>query len=163
MGSEYSPRKRHYDITMSKRTRKPSNIIDLEEADENPTGIESQEKQEGGVVHRVEEDSFPTKADVGDQENNPTRLELKQLIKGNEKEGSKEHKNNRSSLGQRLTKEEKQLQVVKKQQQGMSIQGVKLKGMVIRYAKVLGHLIKGKAKPDHDHPSKKKFLRLTLR
>jgi len=49
----------------------------------------------------------------------------------------------RSSLGQHFTEEEKQLQLVTKQQQE-GVRGLKLKRMVSRYAKVLSHLIKVK-------------------
>ncbi|KAJ9158672.1 hypothetical protein P3X46_024236 [Hevea brasiliensis] len=132
MGSECNPTSKHrYDITMSKRTRKPFN---LPEAKVNDHTRSSQEKDQAG--------------------DSSQRRSLKQLMingniniegtnnKGNPSDESKSKL--RSSLGQHFSDEEKQqLQLVTKQKQEI-MQGAKLKGMMGRYVKVLSHLIKAK-------------------
>lgn len=144
MGSESSdpsPRKRHFDITMSKRTRKqPLNFELVEDSYHIPLKVKDASDEQG-------------KGEVdGGQENiNIDHKSLKQLIiNGNENlskvntaTGEESRGGSRNSLGEHFTEEEKQLQhqLVNKQQQN-SMQGVKLKGMVNRYVKVLSHLIK---------------------
>lgn len=114
--------KHHYDISMSKRTRRPSKVQD---ADQNSTtASDTDAPVKGG-------ESSPSTVLVGEAEESDRKKSLKQLIKS------------RSSLGQHFTEEEKQLQLVTKQQQE-GVQGLKLKRMVIRYAKVLSHLMKAK-------------------
>ena len=106
---------------MSKRTRRPS----VQDADQNY----STTARDIAPVKRGE--SSPSTVLAGEAEESDRKMSLKQLIKS------------RSSLGQHFTEEEKQLQLVTKQQQE-GVQGLKLKRMVIRYAKVLSHLIKAK-------------------
>lgn len=127
MGSGCNESKHHYDISMSKRTRRPSKVQD---ADQNSsTGSPGNDAPVKAVVDEGDESSPSI---VGDAEEKYDRKKsLKQLIKS------------RSSLGQHFTEEEKQLQLVTKQQQE-GVQGLKLKRMVSRYAKVLSHLIKVK-------------------
>ncbi|KAF3964666.1 hypothetical protein CMV_011076 [Castanea mollissima] len=78
------------------------------------------------------------------------RKSLKQLIKS------------RNSLSQHFTAEEKQLQIVPKQQkeEGVHDDGVKLKKMVSRYAKFLSRLIKVKRDLPKGGESRKKPLLL---
>ena len=92
------------------------------------------------------------------------RKSLKQLIDGDEMKASDEACRVKSSLGEHLVvegeegkgKEEKlQLQIVGVQHQK---EGLKLKKMVSRYAKVLGHLIK----KNKDNSKKKPTLMLKL-
>jgi hypothetical protein len=117
MGSDCNPSKHHYDITMSKRTRRPIKV-----QDSSQISTPSPPRKEKEVVDEGDDQSSHS-------EDND-RKSLKQLI------------NSRSSLGQHFTAEEKQLQIVtKKQQEG--VQGLKLKKLVSRYAKVLSHMIKG--------------------
>lgn len=126
MGSGCNESKHHYDITMSKRTRKPSKVQD---ADQNSTTVSPGNDGPVKAVVREGDESSPSR--VGEAGENDRKKSLKQLIKS------------RSSLGQHFTEEEKQLQLVTKQQQE-GVQGLKLKRMVSRYAKVLSHLIKAK-------------------
>lgn len=130
MGSECNPTKPRFDITMSRRTRKP--VLNLDD----PTSS----------VDEVEE--------INDQKS------LKQLMNGDEtsKKKNGDESKSRNSLGEHFTEEEKQLQLVKLQQQ----KGVKLKGMVNRYVKVLSHLIKVKRNPRTVGSTKKPLLRLKV-
>ncbi|KAJ4711719.1 Protein phosphatase Slingshot 1 like [Melia azedarach] len=137
-----NPSKHRYDITMSKRTRKPLNLEDSYY--NNPL---------------KGEESYSTKVGEGKEED---RKSLKQLINGNEKSkvNTDEESRGKNSLGEHFTEEEKQLQLVKTQQQN-SVEGVKLKGMVNRYVKVLSHLIKMKRDP-RIGSRKKHVLQLTM-
>ncbi|XP_039004554.1 uncharacterized protein LOC120131693 [Hibiscus syriacus] len=122
-GSECNRSKPHFDITLSKRTRKPLN-------------------------------NQPQQPNTNDKESeNEDRRSLKQLINGDEANGGT------ASLGRHFSEEEQQLQLVKKNQQ-YNNDGVKLKGMMSRYAKVLSHLIKVKRGPGLGS-KKKHLLRLT--
>ncbi|KAM6549804.1 hypothetical protein CsatB_021480 [Cannabis sativa] len=121
--------KRHYDISMSRRTRRPFQVRDVK-------GMISPNSGGGGGGEGEEND----------------RKSLKQLIDGDEKkvghEGD-EGGRGKSSLGEHLVMEggeregqeenKMQLQIVGVQNQN---DGMNLKKMVSRYAKVLGHLIK---------------------
>ncbi|KAJ0095538.1 hypothetical protein Patl1_17310 [Pistacia atlantica] len=82
------------------------------------------------------------------------------MINGDEtsKKKNGEESKSRNSLGEHFTEEEKQLQLVKLQQQ----KGEKLKGMVNRYVKVLSHLIKVKRDPRSIGSTKKPLLRLKV-
>ncbi|PPD74923.1 hypothetical protein GOBAR_DD28145 [Gossypium barbadense] len=124
--------KRHYDITMSKRTRKPLNLQEANRQSQN---------------HSSERDIIPLKsiAHILDQSSprkgkheGGDRKSLKQLIKGDENSNSKE------MMGHHFTEEEKQLQLVTKHQHD---NGLKLKEIMSRYAKVLRHLVKVKREP----------------
>ncbi|KAE8688800.1 VPS54 isoform 1 [Hibiscus syriacus] len=122
-GSECNQNKPHYDITLSKRTRKPPS-------------------------------SHPQQPNTNDKESeNEDRKSLKQLINGDETGGGT------TSLGRHFSEEEQQLQLVKKNHQ-YNNNGVKLKGMMSRYAKVLSHLVKVKRDPGLGS-KKKHLLRLT--
>ncbi|KAJ7949074.1 ubiquitin-conjugating enzyme E2 S isoform X1 [Quillaja saponaria] len=150
MGSECNPIKRHYDVTMSKRTRKPPHLND--------------------PFEKLTPLSDPTKnvplGNLLDEEvdENDHHKSLKQLINGDEEqkvdvgEGSK----GRNSLGQHFNEEEKHLQLVSKQQEE-NLQGIKLKKLMRRYAKVLSHLIKIKRdKHNIGESRKKRVLQLTM-
>ncbi|XVF23094.1 hypothetical protein REPUB_Repub13aG0008400 [Reevesia pubescens] len=158
MGSECNPSKRHYDITMSKRTRKPLNLQEANYHQNNHTIASSK-------WDIMFDQRSPRKGDHEEEESD--RKSLKQLINGvdeNTKEMSSSEEMNRSgcrnstSLSHHFTEEEKQLQLVKKQQQDNGV--IKLKGMMSRYAKVLSHLVKVKREPRIG--SRKKLLRLTM-
>ncbi|XP_011659480.2 uncharacterized protein LOC105436185 [Cucumis sativus] len=139
MGSESISHKQHYDISMSKRTRKPAKIQD-------------------------ELQILPTNDDdliiigKGDQsEINNDHKSLKQLISGEGKAEIRSDEGNRerNSLGQHFSKEEiNNLQIVKKQHQD-GLQGVKLKKVV---GKFLRNLIKGGG-DHHQHQLMKKPIR----
>lgn len=154
MGSECNLHKRHYDITMSKRTRnKPLYVA-----------RDANYQKDIIIVQKAGDDLNPSTGFVaaGDQNGHKS---LKQLINGDNgikamaksctthDEGSR----GRSSLGQHFTEEEKNLQLVRTQQKE-GLQGKKLKKIVSRYANVLSHLIKVK----RDTSQKKPILRLTM-
>ncbi|KAL5762843.1 hypothetical protein ACOSP7_019107 [Xanthoceras sorbifolium] len=175
MGSECNPSKRRYDISMSKRTRKPLN---MEYSYGNRTMEMGSSKRETpddlkGVVddevdQEEEEEENDLKgvddAEVDQIEEENDHKSLKQLINSDEKSKVKtsEESRGRNSLGEHFTKEEKQLQLVKTQQQKGVQKGVKFKGMVNRYVKVLSHLIKVKRDPHTIASRKKPLLRLTI-
>ncbi|GMN64134.1 hypothetical protein TIFTF001_033224 [Ficus carica] len=132
--------KQHYDITMSRRTRRPQKVRD---ENENPSPPR-------GVAHEGEEND---------------RKSLKELIDGDGKakavSGGDEDVKGRSSLGQRLTEGEKQLQLVGVQQRD-GLNGLKLKKLVSRYAKVLGYLMKKNRDPSLRDSKKKPIPKFTL-
>ncbi|KAL6326985.1 hypothetical protein AAG906_012669 [Vitis piasezkii] len=139
--------KRHYDITMSRRTRK---ALNLEES--------KKEIPLKGDGHEGEKRNTTEK---GGEHDNDHKKSLKQLIHGdgNVKVILGEENKCRSSLGQHFT-EDKQLQLVVKQQEEVMV-GVKPKGSVSHYIKVLSHLIK--VKQDSRLPSRKKpIIALTM-
>ncbi|XP_028086117.1 histone H3.v1-like [Camellia sinensis] len=127
MGSEYNPSKPpHYDINLSKRTRKPLNLH--MEADQSPekTSSFSPEKEnpkksdgvneEEGEGEEKEEEEEEEEKSIKDQ--NDHHKSLKQLIKG------------RSPLGQHFTEEkqqQQQLQMVVKQQHDEDLDGSSMK------------------------------------
>ncbi|MBA0753798.1 hypothetical protein Gogos_021875 [Gossypium gossypioides] len=143
MGSECNQSKPRYDITMSKRTRKANAIAheDLNHSNSTFAGSYISEPRKRDDEQEEEKES-----------ENEDRKSLKQLINGDETAST-------SSLGRRFSEEEEQrLQLVKKQQHYGN--GVKLKGMMSRYAKVLSHLVKVKREPSLGS-KKKQLLRLT--
>lgn len=135
MGSECNclPQTPHYDIKMSKRTRKPLNLEG--EANQWATNSCSYEGKGTQEEEENEEDKRSKRSD--EEQENDHKKSLKQLIEG------------RSSLGKHFTEEEKQLQVVVKQHEE-NLDGLKLGKM----ARFLSSLIKLKRK--------KKVLRLTM-
>ena len=144
-----NPGKRHYDITMSRRTRKPLN---LEESKK-----EILLKGDGHDGEKRNNSETGGGGGGGDHENDHKRS-LKQLIQGdgNVKVILGEGNKCRSSLGQHFTEDKQQLQLVVKQQDKEKevMVGVKPKGSVSHYIKVLSHLIK--AKHDSRAASRKK-------
>ncbi|XP_019455309.1 PREDICTED: uncharacterized protein LOC109356443 [Lupinus angustifolius] len=156
MEVQSSPIKRNYDITMSRRTRKQS--LQVQASNEKPPPI----PMETRVLPELKED-----------QNENVHKSLKKLTIGDEKdaiihcssdEGEGKRGSN-NSLGEHFIEEEKHLQLVRMQQKD-NLQGMKLKKLVRRYAKVLGQLMKAKRDPhlgesgkktlSSDHPRKKK-------
>lgn len=139
MGSEGDGRKFRYDISMSKRTRKP-----LNREKEGITKIcfsNEEVRPKGDDYEKINEQNF-REVDEGEASDHKS---LKQLIE------------ERNTLGQHLTTEEmkqpmlvkhdeKRLQlVVRHHEEGLD--GIKFKDMVSRCAKILSRLIKNKRDP----------------
>ena len=176
MGSERCniPCKPRYDITMSRRTRKP--FMNFEEANRNPTTVSTEEERDAKdvAVHDKETESFPATVDVeedrksslkqliidnaGNQESEPTKLVLQETRGVDDENIERKLSGSRNSLGQHFKGEEKQLQLVTMKQAKEGIEGVKLKGMVGRYVKVLSHLIRIKRDTRMNNGSRKKSL-----
>ena len=157
MGSECNPSKRPYDITMSKRTRKSLNLQEANHQNNHTTASSKWDIPLKSITS-IFDQSSSRKADH-EVELESDRTSLKQLISGDEnaKEMSRSGRSS-TSLSHHFTEEEKQLQLVKKHQQD---NGVKLKGMMSRYAKVLSHLVKVKREP-RIGSRKTHLLRLTM-
>ncbi|CAL5380701.1 unnamed protein product [Camellia sinensis] len=159
MGSEYNPSKPpHYDINLSKRTRKPLNLH--MEADQSPEKTSSfspekeNPKKSDGVNEEEGEGEEEEEEEKSIKDQNDHHKSLKQLIKG------------RSPLGQHFTEEkqqQQQLQMVVKQQHDEDLDGssMKCKRLVSHYARVLSRLIKVKRDP-RSGSRKKPVLRLTM-
>ena len=182
MGSDRGsniPSKPRYDITMSRRTRKP--LVNLKETNQNPTTgapREGNAAEDGGRDRGA--DSVLTKAcdhgegegrksslkqlimkNAGSEESEASRL----LVGDNENTESKLLVGGKNSLGQHFKGEEKQqLQlVVTRKQAKEGMEGLKLKGMVGRYVKVVSHLIRVKRDTHVNSGSRKKpLLRLPM-
>ncbi|RDX70418.1 hypothetical protein CR513_50342, partial [Mucuna pruriens] len=137
--------KRHYDITMSRRTRKQQ--FPVQGKEEKPKSMVNDATTKNVNVTVETTQTIPIaevkEGGVSDHKS------LKQLIIGDDKEanrgsGGERGKGSRNSLGEHFTEEEKQhLQLVRMQQKD-NLQGLKFKKLVRRYAKVLGHLMKAK-------------------
>lgn len=150
MGSESISYKRHYDISMSKRTRKPAKIQD-ELQNLAPNDVDDLNVGDGDQLESPATKEF---------ENNDHKS-LKQLINGEgkaeTKSGADEGGRGRNSLGQHFSEEEmnnNNLQIVKKQHHD-GLQGVKLKKVI---GKFLRNLIKGGDQHQLKKPRKKAFL-----
>lgn len=170
--------KRHYDITMSRRTRKQS--IAVQTNDQKPTisvtadttttkdnvvvSLEKQQQQQKqqGIPEVKEVENVDHKSlkqlIIGDQDHHKDVA-----VKSNNEDdgGGGEGKGIRNSLGEHFTEEEKQLQLVKMQQKDNQLQGLKFKKLVRRYAKVLGHLMKSKRDPILGDAGKKPVFKLS--
>ncbi|XP_031114120.1 uncharacterized protein LOC116017910 [Ipomoea triloba] len=139
MGSEFLSRKPHYDITMSKRTRKPaSNVINIQESAENCISGTVKMNQ---VVNEVCDDHEGI-IQGDDDDSDRSKKSLKQLIEGGRRG---------TSLGEYFTAEEKQLQVAVVAAEDGGSNGVKFKRMVRRYTKVLSHMMKLKRDANKPH------------
>ncbi|XP_077226175.1 uncharacterized protein LOC143859336 [Tasmannia lanceolata] len=123
MGSECNLSRRHYDLSMSKRTRKP-------------TGETIRSPDQNG-----DQESMVPSTWVEGKDNGLDRRSLKELMEGEVREKHGEAKQC-NSLAHHFIEEEKHLPLAKKQ--GDCLEGAKLTGMVNRYVKVLNHLIKVK-------------------
>ncbi|CAK7331716.1 unnamed protein product [Dovyalis caffra] len=180
MGSDQRniPSKPRYDITMSRRTRKP--LMNLKEASQNPTTGSPEEEGDAEDVlvdHDQGAESFPKKADyekdrkrslkqliiknAGKEKSEVTKLVEEETRGGGDDENmeSKLLFGSRNSLGQHFKGEEKQqLQVVTRKQSNNGMEGMKLKGMVGRYVKVLSHLIRVKRDTHINNGSRKKSV-----
>ncbi|KAF5952670.1 hypothetical protein HYC85_010614 [Camellia sinensis] len=140
MGSEYNPSKPpHYDINLSKRTRKPLNLH--MEADQSPekTSSFSPEKEN------------PKKSDSVNEEEEK------------EKKKKKKKRRRRKHFTEEKQQQQQQLQMVVKQQHDEDLDGssMKCKRLVSHYARVLSRLIKVKRDP-RSGSRKKPVLRLTM-
>ncbi|KAJ6755455.1 hypothetical protein OIU79_027960 [Salix purpurea] len=169
------PCKPRYDITMSRRTRKP--VMSVEEADQNPTAVLIISPDEESDK---ETESFPAKVGVeedrkssleqliisnsGDRESDePAKLAVQETRVEDDENIESKLSGSKNSLGQHFKGEEKQLQLVTMKQAKEGIEGVKLKGMVGRYVKVLSHLIRVKRDKRINNGSRKKpLLRLPM-
>ena len=147
MESDSISHKHYYDISMSKRTRKPAKIQDeLQNLTPNNEDL--------NVDNR---DRFGSPTTKGFENNE--HKSLKQLMNEEEKAetrlGEDEGGRGRNSLGQHFSKEEmnKNLQIVKKQHRD-GLQGVKLKKVVGNF---LRSLIKGGDKHQLKKPTKNHF------
>ncbi|XP_061363945.1 uncharacterized protein LOC133307452 [Gastrolobium bilobum] len=141
--------KRHFDITMSRRTRKQSIPM---QANEKPISVCDTTKNVS------QETNLPEMKEDGNDHKS-----LKQLIIGDENDAMKcsdEGSKGRKELGEHFTEEEKHLQLVRMQQKE-NLQGLKFKKLVRRYAKVLGHLMKAKRDPHLGEAGKKPVLKLS--
>ncbi|XP_019191967.1 PREDICTED: uncharacterized protein LOC109186438 [Ipomoea nil] len=134
MGSEFLSRKPHYDITMSKRTRKPtnSNLINIQES------ADHHQSAENCISATVKMNQVVNEGIIqGDDDDEESKKSLKQLIEGRRRG---------TSLGEHFTAEEKQLQVAVVKaaaaEDGGGSNGVKFKHMISRYTKVLSHMMK---------------------
>ncbi|KAF8099485.1 hypothetical protein N665_0243s0048 [Sinapis alba] len=131
MGSEViNPIKPRFDLSMSRRTRKPwsSSLVNEMQHQVLSTQSSQQEKE-------LEQD----------EDREIDRKSLNNLMRSEQESNGEANDNNKNSLGQRLEAEEgnkQKMQVVVKKQGGEN--GVKLKGMVGRYVKVLSGLMKAK-------------------
>lgn len=135
MGNESKPNKPHYDITMSRRTRR----------------LQSRTLFGEKVSALKEED------DQQVEEENEAEKRKNKLIEffGLKEEEEEEEEECKSSLGEHFTEEDKQHQLVVKHEKGHD--GMNLKKMVSRCAKVWGNLIKIKGAS-----RKKRVLQLTM-
>ncbi|KHN49060.1 serum response factor homolog A-like [Glycine soja] len=171
--------KRHYDITMSRRTRKQQQQqrqqqqqfpVQGNEKTKSTMDDDEATRKDVDVHVTVETKTTQTVSIAGEvkEGGESDHKSLKQLIIGDDdhkeaKKGSSNNNSNnnnsdherggkggsRNSLGEHFTEEEKQhnLQLVRMQQNKDNLQGLKLKKLVRRYAKVLGHLMKAKRDP----------------
>lgn len=138
MGSEWKPSKFHYDIGMSKRTRRAS---DFKKDDTKQVTSSSGFDEEGEGEGEDE------------AQENESRKSLKQFIQGR---SLYQHFSEEEEEEKEKEKEENQLQLVKQkdiQQQGFNGR-LKFKSLVSRYGKVLSQLIKIKRNPDASFPKK---------
>ncbi|CAA7041835.1 unnamed protein product [Microthlaspi erraticum] len=132
MGSEViNPTKPRFDLTMSRRTRKPlSSLINDMPHQDISTKISQPEKEQ-------EQD--------GDRE--VDRKSLNNLLRCEEESNGEATANKKSSLGKKLGDDEgvkQTMQLVVKKEKHVGETGVKFKGMMGRYVKVLSGLMKAK-------------------
>ncbi|KAJ6299709.1 hypothetical protein OIU76_020647 [Salix suchowensis] len=135
------PCKPRYDITMSRRTRKP--VMSVEEADQNPTAVliispDEESDAKDGVVHDKETESFPAKVGVEedptqatDESDEPAKRAVQETRVEDDENIESKLSGSKNSLGQHFKGEEKQLQLVTMKQAKEGIEGVKLKGMIV--------------------------------
>lgn len=146
MGSEFLSRKPHYDITMSKRTRKPASslINNIQESADH----HHHQPAENCITAAVKMNQVVSEvcSDLQGDNDDRSKKSLKQLIEG--RRGT--------SLGEHFTAEEKQLQMAMVKQplaaeDGGGSNGVKFKHLVSRYTKVLSHMMKLKRDSSKPH------------
>ncbi|XP_020224542.1 uncharacterized protein LOC109806521 [Cajanus cajan] len=150
--------KRHYDITMSRRTRKQ---FPLQGNDHKPiSAMDHDAKTKDATVEKTAQTIAEVKG--GGESDHKS---LKQLIIGDDDQEAKKggnsderSKGSRNSLGEHFS--EDHLQLVRMQQKE-NLQGLKFKKLVRRYAKVLGHLMKAKRDPHLGDSAKKPVFKLS--
>ncbi|KAL2330920.1 hypothetical protein Fmac_018501 [Flemingia macrophylla] len=150
--------KRHYDITMSRRTRKQ---FPLQGNDHHkPKSAMDDATTKDATVEKTAQTIAEVKGD-GESDHKS----LKQLIIGDDDQDAKKgnssderSKGSRNSLGEHFSEEH--LQLVRMQQKE-NLQGLKFKKLVRRYAKVLGHLMKAKRDPHLGDAGKKPVFKLS--
>ncbi|CAF2096277.1 uncharacterized protein LOC103867673 [Brassica rapa] len=131
MGSEVvNPIKPRFDLSMSRRTRKPwsSSLVNEMQHQVLSTQSSQQEKE-------LEQD----------EDREIDRKSLNNLMRSEQESNGEANVSNKNSLGQHFGDDEaikQTMQVVVKKQGGEN--GVKFKGMMSRYVKVLSGLMKAK-------------------
>ncbi|CAI9103262.1 OLC1v1001714C1 [Oldenlandia corymbosa var. corymbosa] len=134
---QFKPSKFHYDIAMSKRTRKSSmNFVEQDHVNIDPIQAMPAGEEEFVVVEKEQEEDH-TNRDELVREDDDNKKSLKELINGG-----------RNSLSQHFSDEEKNLPLIVKVHDQEGSNRLKLKRMVSRYAKVLSHLVKLKRKSE---------------
>ncbi|XP_052194178.1 uncharacterized protein LOC127802421 [Diospyros lotus] len=144
MGSEYNPAsKAHYDISLSKRTRKP--LSDLQKEVRS-----SGSPEKGSPNSEEEEEEEEEKAGGKEAREETEHKSLKQLIRERSPLGrhftEDQDQDNLDQNDKAQQKRQLQLVVVKQREEDLDLDGVKLKKLVGRYARVLSRLIKVKSK-----------------
>ncbi|KAK9049625.1 hypothetical protein SSX86_023034 [Deinandra increscens subsp. villosa] len=129
-GESTNPIKPHYDITMSRRTRRERTRALV---GEKVSALEVEDKHVGEG-----------------NEDEKRRMKLVEIF------GGKQEGECKNSLGGHFTEEDQQNQLVVKHEKG--IEGVSLKKMVSRCAKMWGHMIKIKGSSRNN----KRVLHLTM-
>ncbi|PIA53903.1 hypothetical protein AQUCO_00900462v1 [Aquilegia coerulea] len=150
MGSECNPRKPRYDLSMSKRTRKPSRFVEIDHhqkcievdnSDVRETTVSTNILNEKAVMDHTSLKELI----INDEEevNGINADATEQMIAKHEEVTSEKEGKGGISLGHHftVTEEEKQLQIVTVQHRG-NVEGVKLSKMLSRYMKVFTHVIK---------------------
>lgn len=169
MGSECNPNKRHYDLSMSRRTRK-STTSSANSSDQNGE-FEDSADQNGELVDSA--DQIVELVGSGDQNGElegsvlPTgeedvvehRKTLMALMDGEGKVRLGQRKQ-RNSLGHYFMEEGRQLALSTKK--GESLEGAKLSGMVSHYLKLLNHMIKVKKRDSRFGSSKRAIVQLLM-
>ncbi|CAH8380851.1 unnamed protein product [Eruca vesicaria subsp. sativa] len=131
MGSEViNPIKPRFDLSMSRRTRKPWSSSLVNELQHQDVSTES---------------SKPEKEQEQDEDREIDRKSLNNLMRSEQESNGEANVNNKNSLGQQFGEDEgikQTMQLVVKKQGGEN--GAKFKGMMGRYVKVLSGLMKAK-------------------
>ncbi|XP_010542777.1 PREDICTED: protein FAM9A [Tarenaya hassleriana] len=160
MGSELNQAKKRFDLSMSRRTRKPLNNL-FKETHQDISIASPPPEEAPHHGSNQEQDREQEQERKQEQEQEIDHKSLNQLMRG-EEEGSQGETggggvNGKSSLGEHFSVEEKQVKmqiVTRKNNDGEN--GVKFRGIMGRYAKVLSGLIKAKHDTRRLSASKKK-------
>ncbi|XP_018438072.1 uncharacterized protein LOC108810467 [Raphanus sativus] len=131
MGSEViNPIKPRFDLSMSRRTRKPWSSSLVNEMQHQVLSTQSSQQE---------------KESEQDEDREIDRKSLNNLMRSEQESNGEANATNKNSLGQHFGEDEgikQTMQVVVKKQGGEN--GVKFKGMMGRYVKVLSGLMKAK-------------------
>lgn len=159
MGSKSNPNKCHYDLSMSRRTRK-SIASSANSADQNGE-LENSADQSGELENSADKSGeldglvLPTGEEVVVEQ----RRTLKALMDGDGKVRLGQGKQH-NSLGHHFMEEERQLALATKQ--GDCLEGAKLTGMVSHYLKLLNHLIKVNKRDSRFGSRKRAIVKLLM-